>query len=108
MLLMFDPTRGVEIGTKHEIYVLIRELAKEGNAILFYSTEIPELVNVCDRILVMYRGRVVKELLASPHYGERYGRHWLDVARYADSSGYGRDYFFPHAAQKLLLLLDNI
>ena len=41
---------------------------------------------------------LIKELLASPHYGERYGRHWLDVARYADSSGYGRDYFFPHAA----------
>ena len=63
VLLMFDPTRGVDIGTKHEIYVLIRELAKEGNAILFYSTEIPELVNVCDRVLVMYRGRMVKELL---------------------------------------------
>ncbi|MEE8171787.1 MAG: sugar ABC transporter ATP-binding protein, partial [Alphaproteobacteria bacterium] len=63
VLLMFDPTRGVDIGTKHEIYILIRELAKEGNAILFYSTEIPELVNVCDRVLVMYRGRVVKELL---------------------------------------------
>ena len=38
-------------------------------------------------------------MLASPHYGERYGRHWLDVARFADSSGYGRDYFFPHAAR---------
>ena len=62
ILLMFDPTRGVDIGTKHEIYLLIRELAKEGNSILFYSTEIPELVNVCDRILVMYGGRIVREL----------------------------------------------
>ena len=42
---------------------------------------------------------LIKDLLASQHYGERYGRHWLDVARYADSSGYGRDYFFPHAAR---------
>ena len=42
---------------------------------------------------------LLKELLASPHYGERYGRHWLDVARYADSSGRERDYFFPHAAR---------
>jgi hypothetical protein len=42
---------------------------------------------------------LIKELLASPHYGERYGRHWLDVARYADSSGGGRDYLFPHAAR---------
>jgi|TARA_B110000438_G_scaffold90796_1_gene90318 hypothetical protein len=43
--------------------------------------------------------RLVKELLASLHYGERYARHWLDVARYADSSGRERDYFFPHAAR---------
>ena len=42
---------------------------------------------------------LVEDLLASPHYGERYGRHWLDVARFADSSGYSRDYFFPHAAR---------
>ena len=63
MLLTFDPTRGVDIGTKHEIYVLIRALAKAGAAILYYTTEIPELVNICDRVLVMYRGRIVKELV---------------------------------------------
>jgi ribose transport system ATP-binding protein len=63
VLLTLDPTRGVDIGTKHEIYVLIRELAKEGVAVLYYSTEIPELVNICDRVLVMYRGRIVKELI---------------------------------------------
>ena len=62
VLLAFDPTRGVDIGTKHEIYVLIRALARNGVAVLYYSTEIPELVNVCDRVLVMYRGRVVKAL----------------------------------------------
>ena len=62
VLLMFDPTRGVDIGTKHEIYVLIRELAAQGHAVLFYSTEVPELVNLCDRVLVMYRGRIVAEL----------------------------------------------
>lgn len=43
--------------------------------------------------------KLIKGLLNSEHYGERYGRHWLDVARYADTSGYGRDYFFPHAAR---------
>ncbi|MSO73741.1 MAG: sugar ABC transporter ATP-binding protein [Alphaproteobacteria bacterium] len=62
VMLMFDPTRGVDIGTKHAIYVLIRELAAQGHAILFYSTEVPELVNLCDRVLVMYRGRIVTEL----------------------------------------------
>ncbi|MBM3483365.1 MAG: sugar ABC transporter ATP-binding protein [Alphaproteobacteria bacterium] len=64
VLLMFDPTRGVDVGTKHELYVLIRELASQGHGVLFYSTEVPELVNLCDRVLVMYRGRLVAELKA--------------------------------------------
>jgi ribose transport system ATP-binding protein len=62
ILLMFDPTRGVDVGTKHELYVLIRDFAEAGGAVLFYSTEIAELVNLCDRVLVMYAGRMVKEL----------------------------------------------
>ncbi len=62
VLLMFDPTRGVDVGTKHEIYLLIREFARAGGSILFYSTEVPEVVNLCDRVLVLYRGRFVKEL----------------------------------------------
>jgi ribose transport system ATP-binding protein len=60
--LMFDPTRGVDVGTKHEIYVLIREFAEGGGAVLYYSTEVPELVNLCDRVIVMYRGTAVEEL----------------------------------------------
>jgi ribose transport system ATP-binding protein len=62
IFLMFDPTRGVDVGTKHEIYVLVREFAEAGGAVLFYSTEVPEIVNLCDRVLVMYRGRIVAEL----------------------------------------------
>ena len=61
-LMMFDPTRGVDIGTKHELYVLVRAFAEAGGAVLFHSTEIAELVNLCDRVLVMYRGRMVAEL----------------------------------------------
>ena len=62
ILLMFDPTRGVDVGTKHELYVLIRDFAEAGGAVLFHSTEIAELVNLCDRVLVMYAGRIVHEL----------------------------------------------
>jgi ribose transport system ATP-binding protein len=62
VLLLFDPTRGVDVGTKHEIYLLARAFAEAGGSVLFYSTEIPELVNLCDRVLVLYRGRVVDEL----------------------------------------------
>lgn len=58
LLLMHDITRGVDIGTKKEMFSLVRELAAKGNSILFYSTDGEELVNICDRILVMYDGRV--------------------------------------------------
>jgi len=60
--LMFDPTRGIDVGTKHQIFVLMREFAKAGGAVLFYSTDVPELVNVCDRVSVVYRGHNVGEL----------------------------------------------
>jgi ribose transport system ATP-binding protein len=61
-MLMLDPTRGVDVGTKYEIYSLIGELAREGGAVLFYSSEVPELVGLCTRVLVMYRGTIVAEL----------------------------------------------
>ena len=57
ILLLFDPTRGIDVGTKHELYVLMRDFAEAGGAILFHSTEIPELVHLCDRVLVLYAGR---------------------------------------------------
>ena len=62
ILLLFDPTRGVDVGTKHQIYLLMRAFADAGGAILFHSTEIPEIVNMCDRVVVMYEGRSVAEL----------------------------------------------
>lgn len=62
VLLLYDPTRGVDVGTKHEIYVLIHEFAKSGGSVLLFSSEITELVNLCHRVLVMYKGLVVLEL----------------------------------------------
>jgi ribose transport system ATP-binding protein len=61
-LLLYDPTRGVDVGTKYELYRLIHELAEKGTAVLFYSTEIPEIVNVCHRALVCYGGRIAHEV----------------------------------------------
>jgi ribose transport system ATP-binding protein len=60
-MLMYDPTRGVDVGTKFEIYNLIRDMAAEGNSVLIYSSELPELVNLCDRVLALYDGKVVDE-----------------------------------------------
>jgi ribose transport system ATP-binding protein len=60
-MLMYDPTRGVDVGTKFEIYSLIREMANSGKAVLIYSTELPELVNLCDRVLALYQGEITAE-----------------------------------------------
>jgi ribose transport system ATP-binding protein len=60
-LLCFDPTRGIDIQTKAQIYDLLRELADEGAAIFLYTSELREIPIVCDRVLVMYDGRIVHE-----------------------------------------------
>lgn len=62
VLLMFDPTRGIDPGAKLEVYRTLRQASAEGFATLMYSTEIPELIGMCDRILVLYGGRIVTEL----------------------------------------------
>lgn len=60
--LMHDPTRGIDVGTKNEIYRLLRDLADQGNSVLFFSTDLAEIIGLCDRTLVMYEGAVVREL----------------------------------------------
>lgn len=62
ILVMFDPTRGVDVATKQVIYGAIRQFVRVGGSVLIYSTEIPELVDLCDRCLVVYRGSVVGAL----------------------------------------------
>lgn len=58
VLILDEPTRGIDVGAKIEVYNLINELAKEGKAILVITSEIPELLGICDRVVVMARGRV--------------------------------------------------
>ncbi|HUL68090.1 MAG TPA: sugar ABC transporter ATP-binding protein [Burkholderiaceae bacterium] len=62
IILLNDPTRGIDVGTKQELYRLMRELADQGAAILFYSTDYDELIGCCDRVGIMYDGRIVREL----------------------------------------------
>ena len=59
---MDEPTRGVDVGAKEEIYAIVRSLAAERRIVLFASTELPEYVHLCDRVLIFYRGRVCGEL----------------------------------------------
>ncbi|MBA3326310.1 MAG: sugar ABC transporter ATP-binding protein [Rhodobacteraceae bacterium] len=62
ILLLNDPTRGIDVGTKQEIYRLLRGLADAGATILLYSTDYEELIGCCDRVLILYAGRIVRVL----------------------------------------------
>jgi ribose transport system ATP-binding protein len=61
-MLCFDPTRGIDVGTKRQIYALLRRLADDGAAILFFSSELAEFPLVCDRVLTLFGGVVTAEL----------------------------------------------
>jgi ribose transport system ATP-binding protein len=70
IILLNDPTRGIDVGTKQEIYALLRRLADEGAAIVFYTTDYDELIGCCDRALVLYDGAIRRELVG-PEITER-------------------------------------
>jgi len=61
-LLLFDPTRGIDVGTKHQIYDLVRELADGGAAIVLFTSELREIALVCDRAVVLHNGAIVAEM----------------------------------------------
>ncbi|MDI9514779.1 MAG: ATP-binding cassette domain-containing protein [Clostridiaceae bacterium] len=62
ILILDEPTRGIDVGAKYEIYTIINQLADEGKSIIFISSELPEILGICDRIYVMNDGRIVGEL----------------------------------------------
>jgi putative multiple sugar transport system ATP-binding protein len=62
VLILDEPTRGIDVGAKYEIYTIINRLAEEGKGILVISSEMPELLGICDRIYVMNQGRIVGEM----------------------------------------------
>ena len=64
VLLLFDPTRGIDVGTKAQVYALVRQLAAEGNAVLMFTSELREVASACDRAVVMHDGVIVAEM---PH-----------------------------------------
>jgi ribose transport system ATP-binding protein/rhamnose transport system ATP-binding protein len=78
LLLLDEPTRGVDVGARGEIHRLIRKLAEEGMGVLVISSEPDELPELCDRVLVMAEGRIVKEI-----EGEAISRQAIVEASYA-------------------------
>ena len=82
VLILDEPTRGIDVGAKYEIYTIINQLADEGKGVIVISSEMPELLGICDRIYVMNEGRIVGEMPAS---GSQPGK---DHAR--DRAGQGK------------------
>ena len=62
ILLLDEPTRGVDVGAKYEIYQIINSLTAQGKSILLISSELPEILGMCDRVYVMYEGKLIAEL----------------------------------------------
>ena len=65
ILILDEPTRGIDVGAKYEIYTMVRDLAAQGKSIIVISSEMPELLGITDRVLVMNEGRLVGELPTS-------------------------------------------
>lgn len=87
-VFVFDePTRGIDVGAKAEIHQLMNELVKQGAAVLMISSELPEILNMSDRIYVMRGGRIVKELTRDEANQETVLRYAMGGARRDDSSG---------------------
>ncbi|MHB1768279.1 MAG: ATP-binding cassette domain-containing protein, partial [Phycisphaerae bacterium] len=61
IIILDEPTRGIDIGAKAEFYEIIRTLARQGRTIILVSSEMPELLGLCDRIIVLYQGEIAAE-----------------------------------------------
>ena len=62
LLILDEPTRGIDVGAKSEIYNIIRQLSTDGKSIMMFSSELPEIVNMCDRIFILYDGEMKAEM----------------------------------------------
>jgi putative multiple sugar transport system ATP-binding protein len=75
ILILDEPTRGIDVGAKYEIYTIINRLASEGKGVIMISSELPEILGVCDRIYVMRDGKIVGEMSASEASQELVMKH---------------------------------
>jgi putative multiple sugar transport system ATP-binding protein len=75
VLILDEPTRGIDVGAKYEIYSIINGLADEGKAVLVISSELPELIGLCDRIYTLAAGRITGEVSREQATQERLMQH---------------------------------
>lgn len=86
ILILDEPTRGIDVGAKVEIYQIINQLAKNGTAVLLISSDLPEVIGICDRIYVMYRGQIVKEFKREEATAEKIVLHALGTEEAVDAT----------------------
>ena len=83
-ILIFDePTRGIDVGTKYAIYELITFLAKEGRGVIMISSELPEILGITDRVLVMHEGKLAATLVTAQTTQEEILNYAANVAQFA-------------------------
>src|SRR5699024_8250094 len=88
-ILIFDePTRGIDVGAKSEIYGLMKDLAAQGISIIMISSELAEITGVCDRVMVFSHGRIVAELAGEQIDSEVIMRHAVQAPRHAGTKEY--------------------
>jgi len=91
IILLNDPTRGIDVGTKVELYQLLRKLASTGAAIVFYSTDYDELIGCCDRVLVLYDGAVRRVLVGDEITERALVGSALNIARQGEGAAMGSE-----------------
>ena len=80
ILILDEPTRGIDVGAKYEIYCIMNKLVAEGKSVIMISSEMPEILGMCDRIYVMSEGRIVAEMDGADATQEKIMSHILSVA----------------------------
>ncbi len=85
VLILDEPTRGIDVGAKYEIYVIINKLAEQGKGVLVISSELPELLGICDRIYTLSQGRVTGEVAREDATQERL-MHYMTMEKEAKAS----------------------
>jgi ribose transport system ATP-binding protein len=86
ILIADEPTRGIDIGAKAEVHSILRRLADNGTAVMMISSELPEIIGMCDRIAVMREGRLIKIFMGNEATEERVGAAALGTDAPAHSS----------------------
>lgn len=81
ILILDEPTRGIDVGAKYEIYCIINQLVAEGKSVIMISSEMPEILGMCDRVYIMNEGRIVGELKDSEATQELIMSHILQASR---------------------------